>query len=349
MTTLYAFIKTTSPLHISAPGSMRFDPATGKTSFGGTDIGVACTAVQRMPIFTEDGERRAYPVIAANNLSGRLRRHAARLVLDALKDKGQKVSLSTYTTLQCGAATGNPDGEDITYQEYLNYKNHPYLGLFGGGPKMMRRAFRVHNALPVNADTVATQGTLIHPTAREHLQEGRLTEVWGFRRNDDLRDLVGIHQAEQTVTDFVSTFSARQMLIIEEAKKERGSGTTKTTTKTYSAIEFVPPGVLFGLCVEFSAINAAQQGLFFLALDSLAANERLGGQVRNGFGAFVLEDVRLEIDDAEQTGLFNNGRLYRDHPVVSESLAAWGKAKLDLDAQQLEILLSTSKIKKGAA
>ncbi|OFA16385.1 hypothetical protein A4U49_07715 [Acidithiobacillus ferrivorans] len=350
MTVLHAFIKTTSPLHIAAPGSMRFDPGTGKTSFGGSDVGVPCTGVQRITLFTEEGARR-YPVIAANNLSGRLRRHAAKLVLEVFKAKGQQVSLSTYATLQCGAATGNPDGEDMTYQEYRAYKNHPYLGLFGGGPKMMRRAFRMQNALPITADTVAISGAQAHPAAAEHQQEKHLTEAWGFRRNDDLRDLVGIHQAEQTVRDFEAAFAHRQALIIEEAKKERVSGSAKTSTKTYSAVEFVLPGVLFGFCVEFSDASVAQQGLFLLALDSLAATERLGGLVRNGFGAFSLEDVRIVETTGEQTGLFNNGRLHREHPAVAERLSAWDADALVLDAHILENLLipSQPKAKKGSA
>ena len=77
--------------------------SNGQRNYSGD--GFPCTAVQKMTIVlpeTEptDGEltpatrnSRTYPVIAANNIAGRMRRHAAEIVLTALVAKGQKVSM----------------------------------------------------------------------------------------------------------------------------------------------------------------------------------------------------------------------------------------------------------------
>lgn len=339
---IHALLKIRSPLHIAAPSNMRFDPGTGQIMYGAG--GVPCTAVQKMPIIhSATGESRQYPVIAGNNLAGRLRRHGARLVTEVLKAKGQKVSLATYSILQSGAATGNPDGEDTTYADYRRTRAHPYIGLFGGGPKMIRRGFKVHEALPITETTRELGGVLMHPDAGRHLlaDNARLTYVWGIRRNDDLRDLVNIAEAEEVVENFEEVFERRQAQIIAEvaSKKDGGVAELKSSTKTYAAVEFVVPGTIFNLTLEIDA-GETHMGLLLLSLDSFAAKERIGGHGRNGFGVFTLEDVRLVDEHGnEQSGLFNNGRLLKDHAAAAPFLAAWDDAKRELDAATLEDLL----------
>ncbi|MDA8377683.1 MAG: type IV CRISPR-associated protein Csf2 [Planctomycetia bacterium] len=335
-----AFIRTRSPLHIAAPGSMRFDPATGKTVYGGQSVGVPCTGIQREVLFNEAGEAKHFPVIAANNISGRLRRHAARIILEAIRLRGQKVSLAVYNVLQCGAVTGNPDGKDMTLGEYRQYRDDPYFGLFGGGPKMMRRCLEVENALPVHADTTANLGSMAHPHANRHAQGDHFTDVWGFRRNDDLRDLVNIHQAAEVVESFEAEFNARQQAILGEVDREKGS--SKTSVKTYSALEFVRPGTLFDFSILMKwAISDAQAGLFLLTLDSLAETERLGGYGRNGFGRFSFDDaILLTSDGKEHQDAFHDGRLNRDDPMVAHVLSAWHAASQKIDATALASLIA---------
>ncbi|MBU2786267.1 type IV CRISPR-associated protein Csf2 [Acidithiobacillus ferriphilus] len=339
MKRIYAFIKLRSPLHIAAPDNLRFNPDNGESSHG-VKGGMACTAVQRLPVLGANGKTFAMPVIAANNIAGRLRRHGAAIILDALRAKGQKVSLPTYSILQCGAATGKPDGKPITYGDYKKTREHPYLGLFGGGPKMLRRGFRVHNSLPVTTETSELLGSLAHPAAWEHLQDGVwFTKVWGFRRNDDLRMLAGIAQAESSIKDFTEEFEKRQALIIEESSKEREEGGSKASTFTYSAVEFVVPGVVFGFTAELD-VDPAQTGLFLESMDRFAALERLGGHSRNGFGAFTFEDVRMIDDEGrEYDGIFHDGRLNRGNPLVQGILEIWKRAEARLDAGELESLV----------
>lgn len=349
MKRIHAFIKLRSPLHIAAPDNLRFNANNGESFHGGTG-GMACTAVQRLPVVGADGKALPMPVIAANNMAGRLRRHGAAIILDALRAKGQKVSLPTYSILQCGAATGKPDGKPITYGEYKKTREHPYLGLFGGGPKMLRRGFRVHNALPVTTKTSELLGPLAHPAAQEHVQDGVwLTKVWGFRRNDDLRMLAGIAQAESSIKNFVAEFEKRQALIIEESSKEQKEGGSKASTFTYSAMEFVIPGVIFGFTAELD-VNPAQTGLFLESLDRFAALERLGGHTRNGFGVFTLEDVRMIDDEGrEHNEIFHDGRLNRGDPLVQKVLEEWKLAEARLDAGELESLVPLPTEKTKAA
>ena len=340
-TRIHALLKTRSPLHIAHPNNARIYD-NGQIFYGGrVPKTFECTAIQKLRITNGDGIQ-DLPVIAANNVAGRLRRRAAELVLKAVKSKGQKFNLQTYSVLMCGAATGTPDTEDMTYQEYVASRNHVYFGLFGGGPKMFERKVRVHNALPVTAQALSLRGALSHPNAERHIvPDKRMTSVWGFRRVDDLRDLTNIEMAESTIEDFHAVFEKRQSEILADKEVQPGEK-SKTSTKTYSAIEFVVPGVVFDLTFELDVATEAQMGLFLLALDALAENERLGGYVRNGFGVFSLDDVVMVTEDGERVTIFQNGRLVRDADPVGAWLKAWVDAAAVLDAKSIDRLVAMS-------
>lgn len=365
--TIYTMLKLLSPLHIAAPSDLRLDPATGKTRFGASGDGtIPCTGIQRMtivgpgttedvPAEEENGKQARnlskyrVPVIAGNNVAGRLRRQAGTLVLRALESKGESVNLSTFSVLMSGAVTGNPSGEDLTYQEYEQARKHPYFGLFGGGTKMLQRNVRVCNALPM-LKVLAKDGigVLRHPHHEQQvldMQPFETVHAWTFRRNDDLKDLSHVELAEVTIKDFQSEFETRQARIIEDQRKnaEGEAKASKTSTQTFSALEFVSPGLIFDLVFELDVDNEAQIGLFLAALDNFAAEERLGGQSRNGFGQFVLQDCMLVPEDeakiwggTDPIQIFDNGRLDRGLPMVSAALKAWGLAAGELKASELD-------------
>lgn len=365
--TIYTMLKLLSPLHIAAPSDLRFDPATGRTRFGASGDGtIPCTGIQRMTIVgpgsTEDvpveenGGKQSknvtkyrVPVIAGNNIAGRLRRQAGTLVLRALEAKGESVNLSTFSVLMSGAVTGNPSGEDLTYQEYEQARKHPYFGLFGGGTKMLQRNVRVCNALPM-LKILAKDGigVLRHPHHEQQvldLRDFETVHAWTFRRNDDLKDLSHVELAEVTIKNFQAEFEKRQALIIEDQRKnaEGEAKASKTSTQTFSALEFVTPGLIFDLVFELDVASEAQVGLFLAALDNFAAEERLGGQSRNGFGQFILQDCMLVPEDeakiwggTDPIQIFDNGRLDKGLPVVSAALKAWAQAAGELKAAELD-------------
>lgn len=350
--TIKIILKTRSPLHIAHPDNLRMD-SNGKANYAGD--GFPCTAVQKISIPLQESflanddessptERnsRQYPVIAANNIAGRMRRHAAGYVFDALTAKGQKISLHAYSVLTCGASTGKPDTDSLTYDEYKKSRQHPYFGLFGGGPKMFQRRLRVHNALPMTQHTTALKGALAHPNAADLAMSDktRFTKMWGFRRLDDLADLANIDVAEAAITDFETEFLKRQTLILADKGAEKSD---RVSTKTYSAIEFVIPGVLFDLTMELDVLTDAQLGLYLLTLDSFAAEERLGGYVRNGFGVITLENVTMTEEQSSALSIFNNGRLDRNIPEVAGWINAWQAQAEALDATELELLIAVAK------
>lgn len=269
------------------------------------------------------------PVISANNIAGHLRRHAASFVLDALRARGEHVSLAVYSCLQSGAWTGKPDAADITYDEHKRARQHPYLGLFGGGPRMVEKGFATHSALPA-------QGWI-----REHLRVSvgstepmadmsprDLTQIAFFRRNDDLSDMVNLTQAAGSIMDFEKSMQTYQAAVLEDKQNERKS---RVSCFTFSAIEFVVPGVSFDMGFDLlDDLSPAQVGLFLLSLDRFAERDTMGGWGRNGFGRFALDAV--EIDGHK---VFDNGRLNRGDSKVMGWISAWESAASEMTSAEL--------------
>ncbi len=364
-----ALLKITTPLHITAPGDKRVDAATGKIVY--TEQSTPLISIQKMPVInpkfsaapveareSDDdpvmgdilpadaspestnkdnapAQRNTIelPVIAANNLAGHLRRHAASLVLDALRARGERVSLPVYSSLVNGAWTGVPDASDMVYGEYVQAKAHPYLGLFGGGPRMMRKGFATFNALPAlgwvrDFLSVPHVEAEVMPDVPAH----RLTKIFFFRHNDDLADLTNITQLDGTVKDSEDLLTKYHAALLED---KQGGRKGRVSCFTFSSIEVVLPGTTFDVNFELrDDLTDAQIGLFLLTLDRFAQTDTLGGWGRNGFGRFVFSAV-----DGDGERLFENGRLNRTSSWVMGKLTAWDQAAQAMTGAELEQLL----------
>ena len=368
-----ALLKITTPLHITAPGDKRADPATGEIVFN--DKATPLIAAQKMPVINpkfaaaaleqrESDDRAAMeqveddaktpgaaqkkdsvgdrntvdlPVIAANNLAGHLRRHAASIVLDVLRSRGEHVSLPVYSSLMSGAWTGRPDASDMNYGEYVQAKAHPYLGLFGGGPRMMRKGFATFNALPA-LSWVREFLSIPHVAAEvmPDIPAYRLTKIFFFRHNDDLADLSNITQLDGTVKNSDELLTKYHAALLEDKPKdEGGKPKNRVSCFAFSSIEVVLPGTTFDVNFELrDDLTDAQVGLFLLTLDRFAQTDTLGGWGRNGFGRFAFSAV-----ETEGERLFDAGRLNRSNSWVVDKLSAWEQAAQDMSAAQLEYLL----------
>lgn len=370
-TLVTGFIVTVTPLHVSSPSSARFDPSTGERAFG--DRGVPLAAVQTLGIPAmitprqngEGEQRQAYPgvrqipAVNGNNWSGRTRRCTADVFLEALRDKGELVNINTYSAIKTGAATGSPDGSPITYDEYVRATNHPFLGLFGGGPRMIKRKARTFPLIALCDESRAL--LMRNRVPYDMLYDGweqiliaympsnparNLTMIWTYRRNDDLRDLVGISTAADTIENFEAAFAERQAAVIEDFRRgrEKGEG-GKTTVFTFQAMEFILPGVAFPFIAVLDDVTDAQAGLWFRGLERFCQNETIGGWSRNGFGVFSFENGRVSVLD--------NGELVETHayspsnaadPSAEDSyrtrtVSAWLDAAETITAEEINQLM----------
>lgn len=344
---IHAMLRTLSPLHITSPESARLNLAEMKPIYSDSKEHPPLNLTQKMSVLEAGGSTRQVPVIAANNIMGRLRRHAAHHVLDAIKAKNERIKIGTYMGLQCGAVTGNPDGRDVTFDEYKETRQHPYIGLFGGGPRMMRRYVRMFNLVPYMDATVNMFGRNTHPYLDDSIHKApsdarRLTQCWILNRNDDLKELMNISQASSVIEDFEAQVSARQTALIASSSADnRTEGDPRLSTRSFSAMEFVVPGVYFPVCFELE-VSDAQMGLFLASLDRFCEKERIGGHSRNGFGAFSLTDV-VATDSKGKVlgeGLFANSRLQLDNEFVKPYLQAWVASAQKLTAADLDRLFA---------
>lgn len=362
---IHGFVKITSPLHIASPLAARFDHETGRTTYG--QNGIPCTPIQKMALpklrTSDTREWQAdCPVIPANNINGHLRRAASAIVFDSLLALGQKVKMETYSAMTCGAVTGKPDSDLVKFDEYQEARENVFLGLFGGGPRMMRRNVRVHNLFPVTEDTLAAgihSGVSRHPDlngvenyAMSILVPNtvRPVQAWTFIRGDELRSLTDIDMQSRVIDDYMAKIQERQAAVLADRKsKDEGEEGGRFSTRTFTAMEFIIPGISFPMNFELD-VTDAQLGLFLLALDRFAGQDRLGGWSRNGFGQFVLQKVVLV--DA-QTGETVTGELFRDDRLDRSEdgaaypfIAEYFKAAQDLSAERLDYLMRPPVVKE---
>lgn len=374
---VFAFMRLLSPLHIAAAGAASLKLENMTALSGKIDGAIPMTATQKLSVM-HGGRTVDVAVIPANNIMGRMRRHVASLVLSALEQKGERVKLETYSSLTCGAFTGNPDGRDPLFAEYREARAHPYIGLLGGGPRMMRRYVRCYNAVPYMEETTSMFELVKHPHLDDlsmnwgsgteggggRLYPDRLLQRWILNRNDDLHALVNMGQAAATIEDFEQRIVEYQESILRskpkgDQEKEDGGRTSsnRASTRAFTAFEFVVPGVVFPLTFEF-AVNEAQLGLFLAALDSFAATERMGGHARNGMGRFALDDVVVEdcVKGELIDGVFNESRLVEGSDaqgwIDSWKVEAAGLNAADLDrlfAPPSDVSEKEKKAKKAGA
>lgn len=342
--TIGAVLTTTSPLMISSGENAKLDVTTLRPvseSNAASTGAVSFVKTQRMKVLANESTMPVdVPVIPANNMVGRLRRHAAKILLEQLAQKKEKVSIGTYSGLLCGAINGNATAasEDIKFPEYERARSHLYLGLFGGGPRWMARHLRAHSALPYLPATqnmladwlVIKAGTLGQvPIGSKNIND--LFGYWIQNRNDDLDQLRDMTQASEHIEDFREKLALRQQALIQErlskAEQKKNKDKAKedqdkdkeptsdsadqaqsarvkkhiTTTRSFSGIEFVVPGVSFMLEFELLDVTPAQLGLFLHCLDRFAQSERLGCQSRNGFGKFKISDLLITTHESVST------------------------------------------------
>lgn len=225
---------------------------------------------------------------------------------------------------------------DLNYAEYKKSTDHVYIGLFGGGPRMLPRKVRVQNALPINQAVLDTIESAAHPQAGDYVQERKISMAWTSRHNDDLMDLVNVPLQESSIENYEEEIQARQAAILEEKTKGRST----TSTFSFAAIEFVLPGTHFNVGFELDVNNEAQVGLFLMSLDSFASKERLGGRSVNGFGQFALKNVLLIDEDGNESEIFFNNRLDQNKDAVKKFIDAWVLTSTSIDVASIEEMMT---------
>ncbi|MFG1187907.1 type IV CRISPR-associated protein Csf2 [Xanthobacter aminoxidans] len=381
---IHGVLTTLSPLHITEPGTnyVNFEGfessylAKGKNLFPAMVTRRQYIGKNAFPVggLVESGaaepERTAgftrIPVIPANSIRGRLRRCAAREYYDALLEKGQSLSVKAYNVMQCGAATGNPDGSSAPFDDILAGEAHAYFGLFGGGTRIRRSNLRVDEAWAV---TPATHGFVPYVPVEYVAGAGHSLTRYSFkRRNDDLlsladsayqtrilgedhRHLIGEYQdsalrkKEATARKKGKAAGADAQAPSEEVSEAEGEKEEKLRgLQSFTAVESVNPGVHFSLRFEVNG-GPRHAGLLLVALQRWVREQRIGGLGQIGFGRFAVPELVIRRSDGASSDVFGpalgadpGDRRLADSSLIQEVMDAWNEARDGADAAVIEEL-----------
>lgn len=267
------------------------------------------TRTHKQTVITATGSQRI-PYFPANDLRGRLRRKAAALVLDHVVASG-KVKVDLYAALMAGAITASPES-DLTVEEALRARDNVYMGLFGGGTRLLRSRYCTNDLMPILRDTIdagivpASFGEQWVPQGR--VAEGLLGPMTGYHlvesrtsfRIDDVARVINPDDIEKYVADAIQEVAQKQNEIFggrENRKADKAAAkagdikssaiATKKDLGNMFALEAIPRGTPLHCLIDLqNDTSDAHVGLLLLALQALVREQALGGWIRAGFGRY---------------------------------------------------------------
>lgn len=316
---IHGIFKLTAPMHVADPIQYSLDSrgyVVRKTA------GMANVIATMRQNILADGTRVKIPYFPANDLRGRLRRKAAALVMEALAAKGEKVPVELYSGLCAGASGAKPEN-NVSIEEVKRASEHVYMGLFGGGTRMLRSRFIVSDGVPIINATVKAglvpekfgpyeNCALPISNGSEAVTESdghKLTEVRHIVRVDDVTRVLRSDELRAYVQDAENAVAQWQANVLknradrkDQAEQSAAGEETDAIKKTDLANVVSVQSIIAGteLYVRFDLHNTtthAQRGLLLCALRDLINEQALGGWIRNGFGKFTAEHFTASLDD----------------------------------------------------
>ncbi|MFW5886444.1 MAG: type IV CRISPR-associated protein Csf2 [Bacteroidota bacterium] len=306
-----------SPLHISDPRSARYDPETDKIAYG--KVGSPCTLTRHMDFhcpahMSEKNKSGIFtvPVIPANGLRGTIRRLSSRVIEEHIVNNlDDKINFQTYLGMHCGAITGRPEPGDIAMAEVKGFRDHFFLGLFGGGPRIIPGKLRVATAYPV-LDYFIEDLPLIPDNRKIGEQVMSIVDSWRLFQVVPLPrvdDLVQIRDDFAKIS--VDEYKNVMLNLLEEAEARRKSKKSGEERKSddkigLQAINFyqtVIPGTRFYSKFEVDG-NPAQVGMLLKGLEKFVQKGIIGGKSACGLGSFM-HNFQISIDGLKPEPVFN--------------------------------------------
>lgn len=291
-----------TPIHSSAPtkNTISLDGKIGALQ------GFPFTRMRTMnvPAVTGDGllAVTSVPVVPGNTLRNLLRRSALASVFEYLHGH-QALSVGAYAAACTGSASGNPEGRPATFDETMKVRNHVFLGLFGGGPRLLKGRLSVDSMYPIVSDAARVIGE----GYEERMVSGRILDTVWIRRVDPISKLDDevaervIDNARASITQWaINNLERANKAVEKRAKKSKGesiedAGEAETRgLNAFNAHEVVIPGVDWVWALSLTSPTDAQLGLVLKAIKDIADNQMqiAGGHARN-YGRVSIEDIEL--------------------------------------------------------
>lgn len=310
-----------------------FNPSLDKPRF-------PVTRARTLKVVAEDSNGVArpvhLPVVPGNTMRNLLRRTMLEYVIQpALLDKAAQLSIGAYAAAYSGSATGNPDGVPSSFDETVALRSHPFIGLFGGGPRMLKGRLMVDTLYPIHGNAERIIGS-------DYINEcvsGQITDVVWTRRNDpvlalgDAQDAAviegGAQAANNWITNLLATTKAKKAKAGKEGGEEPGEASeSKRGLNAFNAHEVVIGGVKWLWRINADQPTKAQVGLILLALSNIT-NLRIAGGHAKDYGRFVIDGVTLNGQQIWSQNSFSGQDLTPYFDAIAEELDSLSKAEFE--------------------
>lgn len=341
---IQVIIRNTSPIFSAAPGasSISLDGV-----FKPAGEGFPLTRARTMTVLAAqvDGALKPVelPVVPGNTMRNLLRRTMLKEVIEPTLRGTTKLGIGAYAAAYAGNASGNPDGKPSTLDEIVEMRAHPFIGLFGGGPRMLEGRLMIDTMYPIHSNATRVIGEGFE----SQIFNGKLTDFIWTRRVDpitrlrDEEDASIIEGGAAAANDWIGGLMASTKAKAAQRKKKDEEVTEVSEVKdprgltAFNAHEVVIPGVNWLWRIKADAPNDAQIGLILDALSKMPKYQIAGGHAK-GYGEFIIESITL---DGQK--VWFDGHL--DGEKVSEYLDALAEAMDSMSGEAFERFAASSK------
>lgn len=340
--TIHVILQTTSNWHIAYPGGTddKNTSLTSKKKFKGENI----------------------PYFPINGLRGRFRRAIANRAVNAMVGTQGSLPLETYIALQSGSSHTQPDAANASVEEQVRAAEHVYMGVFGGGSRMLNSRYAISDIHPILESTVV-HGLVQAPSElvqeildsqvygadgeAKHLKAYQILERRSFIKVDDIvrgNNLVDVSEkvdgGAASVVEYLNGVIENQLA--RKSQKAKGEDVEKKLTlSNILGVESICAGVDMHFRIDVSPdLSTAQVGTLLIALEDMANVNYLGGWGRTGFGRFKIKAVDVDIPalDIKETvvdGLYDGDTFSFNNSALSELTSEGHEAISAIDRDEM--------------
>lgn len=343
-------LRNISPIFSATPGSDTIS-LDGRYNPPGGGFPLTSTRKMRVPASVGEGALKpvAVPVVPGNSMRNLLRRSILEhFVMPQLTGR-DRLSIGAYAAAFAGSATGNPKGV-ATFDDIVATRAHVFLGLFGGGPRMMQGRLTVDTLYPIHQHAQR----LLGPGYEERMLSGNLVDVvWSRRvdpilktRDENAQEVIkdGPQALTQWAVDAMQASAAKSAKRgakkgADEAEPAAEEGNSARGLSAFNAHEVVIPGVDWLLRIELEKPTDAQVGLVLAGLAKIPQMTIAGGFAK-GYGKNQIEAVNLDGEAVWAGGSYvDSSELNRYFDAMAEQLET-------LDASGFEAFIASTEDEK---
>lgn len=313
------------------------------------------------------------PYFPSNDFRGHLRQACCQALWEQIAGKGT-LSLAAYHGLTSGSTGGSDIGEDKSLQEVRDAHKHIFMGLFGGGPRLLRSGLYTSDLVPILPETI--KAGIVPDRERENAANVRwfsdLTYIIHCFKHDQALLFLD-PRADKVIANYEETIVNHQIAVLNErgenakakksaadaaaektkAREEKRKAETIEVTEVKRnrienmfAIEAVAPGTPFYVRLGFADwVQPYHVGFIAAALERFANTNAIGGNVTKGFGRFQI-NLSLFDDSGKRKLLQSTDGKYTVASDISDYTEAFRKEMSKVNVEGIEAFFKS--LKKAA-